>query len=240
MHSARPNPNFSTSTDGFLWGCSDGTCLCIQLPKGWWGSGLLLWVKHCLPKGCCKRVMRQRGCLSERREGEGDREPNSSPHSCCSWECMNSGQAAAVPAQCKPTCHVQSPVFPYTHTSTHSKCDLLWSYWTIDTFFFLKFWIKIWESCSSGVAVPGAVSLEPPSLNTQSLLLMLALENAMTVSWHDSSTGVSVCAPGGAVSDGKAAKAEWCCTEQTWQNIPSEYFEDAQNVGSDAEICVKT
>jgi len=31
----------------------------------------LLWEKGCLPKGCCKRVRRQRGCLSGGRENEG-------------------------------------------------------------------------------------------------------------------------------------------------------------------------
>lgn len=106
------------------------------------------------------------------------------------------------------------------------------------TWFFSEVLDKIWESCSSGVAMPGAVSLEPPSLSTQSLLLMLALENAVKVSWHDSSTGMPVCAPGGTVSDGKTAKAEWCCTEQTWQNIPLECGQRCWNLCENLKKCI--
>lgn len=176
------------------------------------GEELVLWGKGCLPKARCKRVMRQRGCLSGRREG-GEGKSSSSPHSCCSWE------RPGLLAQHNPTRHLQRPAFPHTHASTHSEHDLLWRYWTKCKFFFLKFWMEIQDSYSSGAAMAGAVSLEPPSLSTQTCSLMQALENAVEMCGRIKVVK-SACAPGAA----KSAMARQQKLSDTVQNRPGKIF----------------
>lgn len=84
--------------------------------------------------------------------------------------------------------------------------------------FFLNFWVEIWESYSSSVAVLGAVSFEPPSLSTQPLLLTQPLGSARKM--YDMSQALkSASVP--------VVQSQWwqdskSFTKQTWQNIPSE------------------
>ena len=90
----------------------------------------------------------------------------------------------------------------------------------------------MWESCSSGVAIPGAVSLEPPSLSTQFLLLTQALENAVKM-YGMIKAVKSACAPGGA----KLVMARQQKLSDAVQNRPGKIV--LQNADADAEICVK-
>lgn len=144
----------------------------------------------------------------------GEGKSSSGPHSCCSWECPG------LLAQHNPTSwHLQRPAFPHTHASTHSEHDLLWRYWTKCKFFFLKFWIEIQDSYSSGAAMAGAVSLEPPSLSTQTCLLMQALENAVEMRGRIKVVK-SACAPGAA----KSAIARQQKLSDTVQNRPGKIF----------------
>lgn len=90
----------------------------------------------------------------------------------------------------------------------------------------------MWESYSSGVAMPGAVSLEPPSLSTQSLLLTQALENAVKT-YGMTKVVKSACAPGGA----KSVMTRQQKLSDAVQNRPGKIF--LWNADADAEICVK-
>lgn len=115
MHSTYPNPNLAPALI-FLLGCSTcgGSCLYIWLSKGWgvgcYSAGALL-AQRLLQEGDA--------CLGGGKTW--DREPNSSPHSCCSWKYMRLlGQVDPVQAQ-PYMAWVKSPVVPHTYANTHSK-----------------------------------------------------------------------------------------------------------------------
>lgn len=119
-------------------------------------------------------------------------------------------------AQSNPPWHVQSPIFP--HTCAHNT--LLWRYCTKCIFFY---WSSGWKYGSSTQVVQQCSSrIEPPSLNN-------SISFADTGSWersenvrHGKNWEKCLCPRWSQVSDGKTANVEWCCTKQTWQNIPSE------------------
>lgn len=80
------------------------------------------------------------------------------------------------------------------------------------------------QQCSSRI--------EPPSLNTASLLLTQALENAVKT-YGMGETGKSACVPGGA----KSVTARQQMLSDAVQNRPGKIF--LQNADTDTEILVK-
>lgn len=133
--------------------------------------------------------------------------------------CRIYGQVGPLNAQSNPEPHVQSPAFP--HTRAHNI--LLWRYWTE---YIIFSWSSGWkygsptqvvQQCSSRSSKPWA-----PSLNTASLLLIQALENAVKMQ-SVGKAGKSACVPGGAKSlMARQQKLSDAVQKQTWQNIPSE------------------
>lgn len=144
IHSPYLNPNFSTSPDLFFIGLS--VVFASGFPRGKEKAAAV--GEGQLAASGWWRV--QRVCLFGTREGKGQGAWFWSPQLLQLGMCRIYGQVGFfMNAQSNPASHMQSPMFP--HVCAHNI--LLWRYWTKYIFFFLKFWVEIWESYSNGAAM---------------------------------------------------------------------------------------
>lgn len=172
------------------------------------GEELVLWGKGCLPKARCKRVMRQRGCLSGRREVQF-----------WSPQLLQLGMPRA-PGTAQPYIMASAassvPTYPCQHTRwTWPALEVLDQMWVFfpevldrNTGFLLQ-WRSNGRSCKPGATQPQHTNLFADAGSW---------ECSGNV-WQDESGEECLCPRCSKISNSKTAKAKWYCTEQTWQNI---------------------